>query len=68
MTIEQIREEILKKRYHGIYKDIQHRTGLSLPTIRRYYHGDIYQKNAKTVLSTAYKLIKENEVGSSFGE
>lgn len=64
MTIEELRVKIAIGRYHGIAKDIQKKTGLSLPTIRKYMSGEIYQPNAIKVLKTAYQLVHEKERGS----
>lgn len=62
MTIEEIKLKIKLHRYHGINRDIQKATGLSLPTIKKYMDGHIYHPNAIKVLKTALKLV-ENEKG-----
>jgi hypothetical protein len=64
MTIEEIRTKIALNRYHGINRDIQKQTGLSLPTIKKYMDGHIYHPTALKVLKTALKLVS-NEVDSS---
>jgi len=56
-NIEKIQIELKSKRYHGLQKSIQERTGLSLPTIRKYLNGDVYHPTAVKVFKTAKEII-----------
>jgi hypothetical protein len=60
-NIEAIQQELKSKRYHGLQKTIQERTGLSLPTIRKYLNGDVYHPTAIKVFKTAKEIIEQIE-------
>jgi len=60
-NIEEIQNELRGKRYHGLQKTIQERTGLSLPTIRKYLNGDVYHPTAVKVFKTAKEIIEQIE-------
>lgn len=60
-NIEQIQEELKHKHYHGLQKTIHERTGLSLPTIRKYLKGDVYHPTAVKVFKTAKEIIEQIE-------
>jgi response regulator of citrate/malate metabolism len=57
MEIQEIINFIKTKKKHGIIKRVSQKTGVSMPTVRKYLEGDIVYPKAMTVLNAAMEDI-----------
>jgi hypothetical protein len=62
MDIQEVINQIKLNKRHGIVSKVSARTGISMPTVRKYLNGDVIQPKALIVLNTALKIIKEYKV------
>jgi len=60
MEIQEVIKQIKLNKRHGLVKKVSTRTGISMPTVRKYLQGDVIQPKALQVLSTALQIIKED--------
>ena len=59
MEIQEIIKQIKLHKKHGIVSKVSERTGISMPTVRKYLNGDVIQPKALRVLNTAIDIINE---------
>ena len=62
MDIQEVINQIKLNKRHGIVSKVSKKTGISMPTVRKYLSGDIVQPKALIVLNTALQIIKEGKV------
>jgi DeoR/GlpR family transcriptional regulator of sugar metabolism len=62
MDIQQIVKEIKLHKKHGIVSQVSARTGISMPTVRKYLNGDVKQPKVLLVLNTAIDIINESNI------
>jgi hypothetical protein len=62
MDIQQIVKEIKLHKKHGIVSKVSARTGISMPTVRKYLNGDVTQPKVLLVLNTAIDIINESNI------
>ena len=62
MDIQQVIKEIKLHKKHGIVSKVSLRTGISMPTVRKYLNGDVIQPKALRVLNTAIDIINEDNL------
>lgn len=58
MDINQIIQIIKLKRTHGIHKRVAEKTGVSLPTVRKYLNGEVVNPKALEVLQAALEDVQ----------
>ena len=61
MDIQEVINQIKLNKKHGIVSKVSKKTGISMPTVRKYLNGDIVQPKALIVLNTALQIIKEDK-------
>jgi len=61
MEIQEVINQIKLNKRHGIVSRVAARTGISMPTVRKYLNGDVIQPKALIVLNTALQIIKEDK-------
>jgi hypothetical protein len=61
MEIQEVINQIKLNKRHGIVSKVSARTGISMPTVRKYLNGDVIQPKALIVLNTALQIIKEDK-------
>jgi response regulator of citrate/malate metabolism len=61
MDIQEVINQIKLNKRHGIVSKVSKKTGISMPTVRKYLNGDIVQPKALIVLNTALQIIKEDK-------
>ena len=61
MDIQEVINQIKLNKRHGIVSKVSKKTGISMPTVRKYLSGDIVQPKALIVLNTALQIIKEGK-------
>jgi len=59
MDIQEVIKQIKLHKKHGIVSKVSARTGISMPTVRKYLNGDVIQPKALIVLNTAIDIINE---------
>jgi len=57
MDIQEVIKQIKLHKKHGIVSKVSARTGISMPTVRKYLNGDVIQPKALIVLNTAIDII-----------
>jgi response regulator of citrate/malate metabolism len=57
MDIQEVIKQIKLHKKHGIVSKVSERTGISMPTVRKYLNGDVIQPKALIVLNTAIDII-----------
>lgn len=57
MELQEIIYLIKTKKKHGIIKRVSEKTGVSMPTVRKYLEGDIVNPKAMTVLTAALEEV-----------
>ena len=62
MYIQQVVKEIKLHKKHGIVSKVSARTGISMPTVRKYLNGDVMQPKVLLVLNTAIDIINESNI------
>lgn len=62
MDIQQVVKEIKLHKKHGIVSQVSARTGISMPTVRKYLNGDVTQPKVLLVLNTAIDIINESNI------
>jgi hypothetical protein len=62
MDIQEVIDQIKLNKRHGIVSKVSKKTGISMPTVRKYLNGDIVQPKALIVLNTALQIIKEEKI------
>lgn len=62
MDLQQIVKEIKLHKKHGIVSKVSARTGISMPTVRKYLNGDVMQPKVLLVLNTAIDIINESNI------
>ena len=62
MDIQQVVKEIKLHKKHGIVSQVSARTGISMPTVRKYLNGDVMQPKVLLVLNTAIDIINERAI------
>jgi hypothetical protein len=62
MDIQEVINQIKLNKKHGIVSKVSKKTGISMPTVRKYLNGDIVQPKALIVLNTALQIIKEDKL------
>lgn len=60
MEIQEVIKQIKLHKKHGIVSKVSARTGISMPTVRKYLNGDVIQQKALVVLNTAIDIINED--------
>ena len=61
MDIQEVINQIKLNKKHGIVSKVSKKTGISMPTVRKYLNGDIVQPKALIVLNTALQIIKDDK-------
>jgi response regulator of citrate/malate metabolism len=61
MDIQEVINQIKLNKRHGIVSKVSKKTGISMPTVRKYLNGDIVQPKALIVLNTALQIIKDDK-------
>lgn len=59
MEIQEVINQIKLNKRHGIVKQVSQRTGVSMPTVKKYLNGEVIQPKALIVLNAALEIIKE---------
>lgn len=59
MEIQEVINQIKLNKRHGIVKQVSQRTGVSMPTVKKYLNGEVIQPKALMVLNAALEIIKE---------
>lgn len=59
MEIQEVINQIKLNKRHGIVKQVAQRTGVSMPTVKKYLNGEVIQPKALMVLNAALEIIKE---------
>ena len=57
MELQEIIYLIKTKKKHGIIKRVSEKTGVSMPTVRKYLEGDIVNPKAMIVLEAALEEV-----------
>jgi len=59
MDIQEVIKQIKLHKKHGIVSKVSARTGISMPTVRKYLNGDVIQPKVLIILNTAIDIINE---------
>jgi len=59
MDIQEILKQIKLHKKHGIVSKVSARTGISMPTVRKYLNGNVIQPKVLIILNTAIDIINE---------
>lgn len=62
MEIQEIINQIKLNKRHGIVKQVSQRTGVSMPTVKKYLNGEVIQPKALMVLNAALQIIQEERL------
>jgi len=62
MEIQEVINQIKLNKRHGIVKQVSQRTGVSMPTVKKYLNGEVIQPKALMVLNAALQIIKEERL------
>jgi hypothetical protein len=60
MDIQEVIKQIKLHKKHGIVSKVSARTGISMPTVRKYLNGDVIQPKVLIILNTAIDIINED--------
>jgi hypothetical protein len=62
MDIQEVIKQIKLHKKHGIVSKVSARTGISMPTVRKYLNGDVIQPKVLIILNTAIDIINEESI------
>jgi hypothetical protein len=62
MDIQEVIKQIKLHKKHGIVSKVSARTGISMPTVRKYLNGDVIQPKVLIILNTAIDIINEDSI------
>lgn len=62
MEIQEVINQIKLNKRHGIVKQVSQRTGVSMPTVKKYLNGEVIQPKALMVLNAALQIIQEERL------
>jgi hypothetical protein len=62
MDIQEVIKQIKLHKKHGIVSKVSARTGISMPTVRKYLNGDVIQPKVLIILNTAIDIINEDAI------
>jgi len=59
MDIQEVLKQIKLHKKHGIVSKVAARSGISMPTVRKYLNGNVIQPKVLIILNTAIDIINE---------
>jgi lambda repressor-like predicted transcriptional regulator len=57
MELQEILNTIKLKKKHGLIRRVSQKTGVSMPTVKKYLDGDIINPKAKKVIMSALEEV-----------
>jgi hypothetical protein len=59
MELQEIIKQIKLKKKHGLNKIVAQKTGVSLPTVKKYLNGNVISEKALIVIKTALEEVSK---------
>lgn len=60
MELQEILTTIKMKKKHGLIRRVSEKTGVSMPTVKKYLNGNIISPKAKQVILTAMQEVSND--------